>query len=182
MAVDAGRGGGDLLHAGAGWNPGRGAAQVRAAGRFDPGPICPVPFGGDDSHAGSEGATQRDRNRRHVRSRVRLSPFDPAKHLSSRRANAPHGVRGGGGVHSRRAGRAGEPGPARSPCSRGCRRSYRSAGRAVDEGIQWFLPNRVFDPVDMLFNLLAGATSVAAVVTLAWARRMTLRRRGQPKG
>ncbi|MDE2896782.1 MAG: VanZ family protein [Chloroflexota bacterium] len=52
----------------------------------------------------------------------------------------------------------------------------------VDEGIQWLLPNRVFDPVDMLFNLLAGATSVAAVVTLAWARRMTLRRRGQPKG
>ena len=38
----------------------------------------------------------------------------------------------------------------------------------VDEGIQWILPNRVFDPVDMLFNLLAGATSVAAVVVLAW--------------
>ncbi len=47
---------------------------------------------------------------------------------------------------------------------------------AVDEGIQWFLPNRVFDPVDMLFNLLAGATSVAAVVALGWARRWTLRR------
>lgn len=41
----------------------------------------------------------------------------------------------------------------------------------VDEGIQWLLPNRVFDPVDMLFNLLAGATSVAAVVVLAWARQ-----------
>ena len=41
---------------------------------------------------------------------------------------------------------------------------------AVDEGIQWFLPERVFDPVDMLFNLLAGATSVAAVVVLGWAR------------
>lgn len=47
---------------------------------------------------------------------------------------------------------------------------------AVDEGIQWFLPDRVFDPVDMLFNLLAGATSVAAVVGLTWARRWTLRR------
>ena len=43
----------------------------------------------------------------------------------------------------------------------------------VDEGIQWFLPERVFDPVDMLFNLLAGATSVGAVVALAWARRRT---------
>lgn len=50
----------------------------------------------------------------------------------------------------------------------------------VDEGIQWLLPNRVFDPIDMLFNLLAGATSVAAVVVLAWARRRTLRLRRQP--
>jgi len=50
----------------------------------------------------------------------------------------------------------------------------------VDEGIQWFLPDRVFDPVDMLFNFLAGATSVAAVVVLAWARRWTLRRRQRP--
>lgn len=47
----------------------------------------------------------------------------------------------------------------------------------VDEGIQWLLPNRVFDPVDMLFNFLAATTSVAAVVALAWARRWTLRRR-----
>ena len=52
----------------------------------------------------------------------------------------------------------------------------------VDEGIQWFLPNRVFDPIDMLFNLLAGATSVAAVVALGWARRMTLRLRDRAKG
>ena len=52
---------------------------------------------------------------------------------------------------------------------------------AVDEGIQWFLPNRVFDPVDMLFNLLAGATSVAAVVVLAWARRRGAGRRGPPR-
>lgn len=47
----------------------------------------------------------------------------------------------------------------------------------VDEGIQWLLPNRVFDPIDMLFNFLAGTTSVAAVVALGWARRWTLRRR-----
>ena len=43
----------------------------------------------------------------------------------------------------------------------------------VDEGIQWLLPDRVFDPVDMLFNLLAGTTSVGAVVALTWARRRT---------
>ena len=41
----------------------------------------------------------------------------------------------------------------------------------LDEGIQLFLPSRVFDPVDILFNLLAGAMSVAASVALAWARR-----------
>lgn len=41
----------------------------------------------------------------------------------------------------------------------------------VDEGIQWFLPDRVFDPVDILFNLLAGTMSVGAVMALAWARR-----------
>lgn len=47
----------------------------------------------------------------------------------------------------------------------------------AEEGIQWLLPNRVFDPIDMLFNFLAGTTSVAAVVALGWARRLTLRRR-----
>ena len=49
----------------------------------------------------------------------------------------------------------------------------------VDESIQWFLPNRVFDPMDILFNFLAATTSVAAVVVLAWTRRWTLRRRGE---
>ena len=41
----------------------------------------------------------------------------------------------------------------------------------LDEVIQWFLPNRVFDPQDILFNLLAGTTSIGAVLALAWARR-----------
>ncbi len=50
----------------------------------------------------------------------------------------------------------------------------------ADEGIQWLLPNRVFDPVDILFNFLAGTTSVAAVVVLAWARRWGAGRRGPP--
>ena len=49
----------------------------------------------------------------------------------------------------------------------------------VDEGIQWLLPSRVFDPLDMLFNFLAGTTTVAAVVALGWARSWTLRRRGE---
>ncbi len=49
----------------------------------------------------------------------------------------------------------------------------------LDECIQWFLPNRVFDPVDILFNLLAGTMAVAASVALAWARRWTRSRRAR---
>ncbi len=41
----------------------------------------------------------------------------------------------------------------------------------LDECIQVFLPSRVFDPVDILFNLLAAVMAVAASVALAWARR-----------
>lgn len=41
----------------------------------------------------------------------------------------------------------------------------------LDECIQAFLPSRVFDPIDMLFNFLAGTMSVVASVALAWARR-----------
>ena len=44
---------------------------------------------------------------------------------------------------------------------------------ALDEGIQWLLPNRVFDPVDILFNLLAGTMAVTASAALTWARRRT---------
>ena len=43
----------------------------------------------------------------------------------------------------------------------------------LDECIQAILPNRVFDPVDILFNLLAGTMAVGASVALAWARRWT---------
>ncbi len=45
----------------------------------------------------------------------------------------------------------------------------------LDECIQWFLPNRVFDPLDILFNLLAGTLSIGAVLALAWARRRVTR-------
>ena len=41
----------------------------------------------------------------------------------------------------------------------------------VDECIQWFLPSRVFDPVDIVFNVLAAVMAVAASVALRWARR-----------
>ena len=41
----------------------------------------------------------------------------------------------------------------------------------IDEGIQWFLPSRVMDPMDMLFNVLAAVMAVIASVALRWARR-----------
>ena len=49
---------------------------------------------------------------------------------------------------------------------------------ALDECIQWFLPSRVFDPVDMLFNALAAVWAVGASAALSWARR----RRGWLRG
>lgn len=41
----------------------------------------------------------------------------------------------------------------------------------VDECIQLALPSRVFDPIDMLFNLLAAVMAVTASSALRWARR-----------
>ena len=41
----------------------------------------------------------------------------------------------------------------------------------LDECIQALLPSRVFDPRDMLLNVLAALMAVAASVTLGWARR-----------
>ena len=46
----------------------------------------------------------------------------------------------------------------------------------LDEFIQMFLPSRVFDPIDMSFNVLAGLIAVLASVVLAWARRRVLSR------
>ena len=46
-----------------------------------------------------------------------------------------------------------------------------SALGLLDECIQAFLPSRVFDTQDILFNVLAGTMAVAASVALAWARR-----------
>lgn len=47
---------------------------------------------------------------------------------------------------------------------------------ALDEGIQAILPNRVFDPRDMLFNFLAAVMAVTASAALRWARRRALQR------
>ena len=51
---------------------------------------------------------------------------------------------------------------------------------AVDEGIQAWLPVRVFDPMDILFNALAAFMAVAGSAALAWARRRTGRSRRHP--
>ncbi len=40
----------------------------------------------------------------------------------------------------------------------------------VDEYVQLFLPFRVFDPVDILFNTLAAACCIGTARILAWAR------------
>ena len=41
----------------------------------------------------------------------------------------------------------------------------------LDECLQLAVPSRVFDPWDILFNVLAGALAVGACVVLGWARR-----------
>lgn len=40
----------------------------------------------------------------------------------------------------------------------------------IDECIQAFLPSRVFDPEDILFNVLAATMAVASSAALTWAR------------
>ena len=49
----------------------------------------------------------------------------------------------------------------------------------IDECIQLFLPSRVYDPLDMLFNVLAAGMAVAASSSLGWARKRTNRSRRQ---
>ena len=40
----------------------------------------------------------------------------------------------------------------------------------IDECIQYFMPSRVFDPFDILFNFVAAFLSVSASESLAWIR------------
>ncbi len=47
----------------------------------------------------------------------------------------------------------------------------------IDEFLQVFLPSRVFDPIDILFNFLAAVMTVVALAVLTWIRRRTRSRR-----
>lgn len=54
---------------------------------------------------------------------------------------------------------------------------------AIDEGIQAFIPSRVFDWVDILFNSMAAVMAILAMVALRWAQRLSTsaRRRAEFK-
>ncbi len=52
----------------------------------------------------------------------------------------------------------------------------------LDENIQRFLPNRVFDPMDMVFNVLAASMAVTSIAALGWARRLADRVREPTAG
>jgi peptidoglycan/LPS O-acetylase OafA/YrhL len=41
----------------------------------------------------------------------------------------------------------------------------------LDEAIQWLLPNRYFDPIDVGFNTLAAFTAITATIALTRVRR-----------
>ncbi|NKB99855.1 MAG: VanZ family protein [Pseudomonadales bacterium] len=45
----------------------------------------------------------------------------------------------------------------------------------LDECVQWFIPSRVFDPIDMLFNFLAATAAVSASACVTWLRRVVRR-------
>ena len=50
----------------------------------------------------------------------------------------------------------------------------------IDEGVQWFVPGRVLDPYDMLFNVFAAVMAISAVTALRWVRQRGWR--GATKG
>ena len=47
----------------------------------------------------------------------------------------------------------------------------------LDEGIQWLLPNRVYDLLDVGFNALAGLAAVSAILFMEWGRRWDVLKR-----
>lgn len=50
---------------------------------------------------------------------------------------------------------------------------------AIDEFIQHFIPNRVFDPLDIIFNTMAAVLAVATIAALGWAQKRTQRKRSK---
>ena len=46
-----------------------------------------------------------------------------------------------------------------------------------DECIQIILPNRVFDPTDIMFNGIAAAMAIGSSVVLTWARKLIIRKK-----
>lgn len=46
---------------------------------------------------------------------------------------------------------------------------------SIDEGIQVFIPIRVFDPIDIAFNSFAAILAVGSSEALAWARSKVLK-------
>ncbi len=49
----------------------------------------------------------------------------------------------------------------------------------VDEGIQAVIPNRVFDPQDIIFNCLAALMTGGGILLLGWTRNYVNRRKSQ---
>ena len=48
-----------------------------------------------------------------------------------------------------------------------------------DKCIQALLPSRIFDPLDILFYMLAGTMAVGASMALAWVRKVGRVRSGR---
>ncbi|MCP4423975.1 MAG: VanZ family protein [Chloroflexi bacterium] len=49
----------------------------------------------------------------------------------------------------------------------------------LDEGIQWLLPNRVYDIRDVGFNALAALMAIVGNLALSWVRRTVKKRLGE---
>jgi len=47
----------------------------------------------------------------------------------------------------------------------------------IDETLQLFLPHRVFDPVDIMFNSFASLMAIGGSMILSWVRRRVRKRK-----
>lgn len=43
---------------------------------------------------------------------------------------------------------------------------------AIDELLQLYIPSRVFDPWDILVNVIAGSLAIASSIAISWAKRV----------